>query len=138
MGEKGKLLFEGGKLTFFRNVQSMLDFIEDSQAPFDKVAYEQLDVTYEQHRESGHKLVIGNFANAILRGETLIAPAMEGIHSVMLANAMVLSHWLNAPVDLPLDGVLYAQKLQEMIASSAVEKNAVAKMASEDDMGKSL
>ena len=48
----------------------------------------------------------------------MIAPGIEGIHGVELANAMLLSTWLDDWVDIPVDETLYFEKLQEQIGSS--------------------
>jgi predicted dehydrogenase len=72
--------------------------------------------------ENGHRLVTENFANAILQGEKLIAPAEEGINSLTLGNAIMLSSFLGHPIDLPLDAEAYAAKLQELIENSRFQK----------------
>ena len=118
VGENGKLIFEDGKLTFFRNRQSSFDFIETAAGGFDKVENWQIDVPYTHHGQPGHKQIIANFADAILHDAPLIAPAVEGLNSVMLANAILLSSFNNEPVALPIDGEVYAQKLQELIEAS--------------------
>jgi predicted dehydrogenase len=65
-----------------------------------------------------HVGILQNFADAILRGQPLVAPAREGIHSVELANAMLLSGWLGTTVDLPIDAARYAELLGQRIARS--------------------
>ena len=61
------------------------------------------------------RTVIENFANAILHSETLIAPAAEGINSVMLANAIMMSSFEGKTINLPLDENAYEQKLRSLI-----------------------
>ena len=61
--------------------------------------------------------------DAILDGKELIAPAVEGIHSVELANAMILSTLLDDEVAIPLDGHLYESKLQDLIKNSSFQKS---------------
>jgi predicted dehydrogenase len=65
-----------------------------------------------------HVAILRNFADAILRGAPLIAPAAEGIRSVELANAILLSSWTDRAVELPLDSALYARWLKRKIAAS--------------------
>ena len=122
VGEHGKLVFENDKLTFFKNQISMFEQIANGTGPFDKVAYEVVEVPYTHHGQPGHKFIIENFANAILHGETLLSPASEGLSSVMLGNAIMLSAFLKQTVELPLDDEAYANKLQELIATSSFEK----------------
>jgi predicted dehydrogenase len=122
VGEKGKLVFENGKITFFRNRYSLFEQIEKSQNGFGKVENWVIDVPYQHHGEPGHRLMIENFANAILHGDALIAPAEEGIYSLTLGNAIMLSSFLRVPVEMPFDDDTYASKLQELIESSRFEK----------------
>ena len=69
-----------------------------------------------------HQGIMRNFVNAILDGEKLIAPAEEGVHSVELANAMLLSAFLGEEVSLPIDAALYERELQKRIAKSTARK----------------
>jgi predicted dehydrogenase len=65
-----------------------------------------------------HSEILTNFTAAILDGVPLIAPAVEGLHSLELANAMLLSAWLDKPVDLPLDGKAYEKALRKKMGAS--------------------
>jgi len=62
-----------------------------------------------------HIDVLINFADAILHGKPLIAPGAEGLKAVELANAMFLSDWLGRMVEIPVDGDLFYEKLEEHI-----------------------
>ncbi len=121
VGERGKLVYESGKLTFFRNQRSMFEQIEQAVGGFDKVEFVQEDVPFEPMVGPGHRTVIENFANAILKGEKLIAPAAEGISSVMLANTILMSSFEGRAVEMPLDEAIYEQKLLSLIETSAAE-----------------
>ena len=55
--------------------------------------------------------ILKNFTNAILKGETLLSPAAEGIHSVELANAILLSSFEDCGVELPLSAPRFAKLL---------------------------
>jgi len=118
VGEKGKLIFENGKLTFYRNRNSMLEQIEYSQQGFEKVEHWVIDVPYQHHGESGHRLVIENFADAILSGADLVAPAVEGINSLILSNAIMLSSFLGHPIEMPFNDDAYAAKLKDLIENA--------------------
>jgi len=122
VGEKGKLVFEDERLTLYRNKGSMFEFIRTAQSAWDKVEYEVEEVPYNHHGEPGHKLVLERFFNAIQRGGTLVAPAVEGINSLILSNGIMLSHFLQKPVDLPLDGDAYEGWLNDMIYRSTFKK----------------
>lgn len=69
-----------------------------------------------------HIDVLINFTGAILRGEPLIAPGDEGVKAVEIANAMFLSDWLGRTVEMPVDGDLFYEKLQERVKKEQDEK----------------
>ena len=52
-----------------------------------------------------HQAIIQNFVDAVLDGKPLIAPAIEGVHSVELANAWIYSILTDATVTMKLDVV---------------------------------
>jgi len=137
VGENGKLVFEDGKILFHRNRSSMLKFLETSPAPFDKVECWQIAVPFVNHGESGHRIIMENFVEAALDGAPLIAPAAEGLNSVVMANAIMHSS-LNGrrTVELPMDEAAYAKELQDLIASSSFVKK-VDPDAGVDDITKS-
>lgn len=116
VGENGKLIYEHGELVFFRNAWSSRKQIAEAQAGFDPVPVTRELVDFEHHGTHGHEFVIENFADAILGDERLIAPAAEGLHSVALNNAIILSAHKGAPVELPLDGAEFAALLAQYIA----------------------
>jgi predicted dehydrogenase len=132
VGELGKLVFENDELTFFRNRNSMLETIETSPYSFTKVENWKIHVPCDMNNEAPHKKIIMNFIDAIETGATLIAPAPEGIRSVSLGNAILLSSLLHKPVTLPLDGDLYENELNKLIANSQFEKKTTADKSPSD------
>ncbi len=122
VGENGRLVFEDGELIFYRNTGSMLDFCRDSQKLWDKVPNQKETIAYDRVGKPGHRTVLENFANSILHGEPLVAPAVEGIRSLTLANAILFSSALRRPLDLPLDGDAYAAHLEQLVRNSKFEK----------------
>ena len=61
---------------------------------------------------------------SIRKGTPLIAPGEEGIHSLELSNAMLLSSWIDDWVEIPVDEDLYFEKLKERIDASAFDGKA--------------
>ena len=120
-GEGGKLVYEMGELSFIKNEMPSRQFCRESEQSFAKPIVEQITLPIigsgGQHAE-----ILANFADAILTGEPLIAPAEEGIHSVELANAMLFSSLLRKPLEFPMDGAAYEQKLMELIRTSKFNK----------------
>jgi predicted dehydrogenase len=123
-GDKAKLVLEDGTITLTRNRVPVTAFLKTSEAAFAKPETEVGTFTFAGHGGQ-HLEILENFADAILEGAELIAPAEEGIHSVELANAMLHSSLLEQPVELPLDGAAFERQLLELIASSTFEKGEV-------------
>ena len=69
-----------------------------------------------------HNGVLKNFANAVLDGVPLIAPAEEESIRWNLANPMLYSTLAGETITLPLDGKAYERQLKKLIANSKVKK----------------
>ena len=76
-------------------------------------------------------------ASATPSSAPLIAPAAEGIRSVELANAMLMSAWRGQTVELPLNGRSYERLLKQHIAQSRFKK-AAGSVATAEDFARSL
>jgi predicted dehydrogenase len=118
--ERGKIVHENDTLLFTRNEVEMSQFSKTAEGAFS--APPTWDVRFPMSGHGGygeqHAGIMKNFANAILDGEPLIAPASEGIHSVELANAMIQSALTDKTVELPMNGKAYERRLKELIAGS--------------------
>mgnify|MGYP006312248627 CR=1 FL=1 len=126
---------EGDSILYTRNEVPATEFLRTSQASFARppVWNVEIPVTGTGRQHAG---VLENFADAILTGAPLIAPAEEGIHSVELANTMLYSSLLGKPVDLPLDAAAYEAALKKLIEGSRFVKKTVE--TTETDMGASF
>ncbi len=120
-GENGKLVYENDEIIFFRNEWSSIKQLRESQKGFDKVPCQREIVDFEHNGKQGHELVIANFADAISKGSDLIAPAEEGLNSIMINNGIILSSHKRQTVSLPIDGDEFANLLQRYIDESAKE-----------------
>jgi predicted dehydrogenase len=129
-GTRGKLVLERDKLSFTRNEADMIAFSKSSKVGFAKPEVWQVDIPFE-NAQNPHAILTQNFVNAILDGESLIAPGEEGIHSVELANVILYSSLVEQTVQLPLDSAAYEKKLNQLIAESKLEKKVV-EIANED------
>ena len=129
-GTKGRLILENDTLTLTRN-----EVPSDEWCKTSKIGFQKPETTVEEipipGADAAHATLMTNFVNAILDGEALIAPGLEGLGSVELANVMVYSGLLNESVDLPMDGAALEAKLNELIANSTHEKKVV-EVSSED------
>lgn len=138
-GDRGRLVYEDGRLQFKRNEESARRFCRESTQSF--AAPATWDVTFPldpADHGSQHAGIIQNFVDAIRYGTALIAPAAEGIASVELANAMLQSSAEERWVRLPLDGASYESLLKKRIATSNFVKAAPTKAAPTEDFAKSF
>jgi predicted dehydrogenase len=120
-GENGRIVYENDRLVFTRNETGMTAFSRAATEGFARPATTEEVFTAPDHGGQ-HAGILANFAEAILSGAPLIAPAADGIHSVELANAMILSAWTDETVSLPLDAARYEAALAAKIAASEVVK----------------
>ncbi|MCE0524168.1 MAG: Gfo/Idh/MocA family oxidoreductase [Methylacidiphilales bacterium] len=120
-GENGKLVMENDRLVFTENEIPMSEFCRTSAERFAKPKATERIIPVEGHGRQ-HQAILENFTEAILDGKPLIAPAREGIYSVELANAMILSSFKKRAVKLPLNGNAYEKLLLQKIAESPRSK----------------
>lgn len=116
-GEKGKVVIENGKLTFYRLRESEPEFNARFTGSFGKPECWTIDIPIEGENPD-HAGITENWVNAILHDTPLIAPGEEGIKGLMIANAMLLSTWEDDWVDLPIDEEKYLVHLQQKIEGS--------------------
>lgn len=135
--EQGRLVMENGKLSFTRNEIPMSEFCRTTPGSFSTPAVWNVEIPIVQTGEQ-HIGILKNFTGAILRGEKLLAPAVEGIHSVELANAMLMSSLLDDTVEIPLSAVKYEKMLKKLIATSRFKKKVAKPTASAGDFANSF
>jgi predicted dehydrogenase len=120
--ERGRVVVEDGRIEFRRNKIPATEFSRTSDKIFARPPFREKTVAVPPHNGGQHTAILKNFTNAILRGEPLLTPAAEGIHSVELANAILLSSIEGTTVELPLSAPRYAKLLARLKASSAKNK----------------
>ena len=118
--ERGRVVIENDRFSYTRNEIPMSDFSRTTAGGFDRPPTWDITIPISGHG-SQHLGILVNFVEAILDGKPLLAPAVEGILSVELANAMLLSSFEGATIRLPLDGARYEAILQRKIAKSKVK-----------------
>jgi predicted dehydrogenase len=135
--ERGRVIIENGKIQWTRNVQPMSEFSKTTDQSFGRPDIWNVEIPVDGIGGQ-HHAIMQNFVDAVLDGKPLIAPAIEGVYSVELANACVYSTLTDATVKLPLDGLAYEKALHQLIAESRFEKKVSTKAASADDFAQSL
>jgi predicted dehydrogenase len=124
VGDRGKIVMEDGKLTFWRTRTGVAQHTKETKEGFAKPECWTCQIPVNGEGEE-HLGVLKNWTNAILKGDELQAPGPEGIRSLELSNAMLLSAWTDGWVTLPVDEELFYEKLQERIKTSRYVKKEV-------------
>ncbi len=136
--ENGRLtVTDGVKIHFQRNRQPMGKFCMEAEAAFAMPENWSIEIPVEASGGQ-HVEILQNFTNAILKGEKLLSPAEQGIHSVELANAILLSTWQDKTIELPMSSADYERLLIEKGETSTFQKTKVVAKASADDFAKSF
>lgn len=120
-GDRGKIVVEDDKLTFWRLRVPEPQFNREYTGGFGQPECWKCEIPVSGNNPQ-HAGIIQNFTDAILHGTPLIAPGEEGIKGLTLSNAMHLSSWKDDWVTLPLDEDLHHELLQEAIRSSTYQK----------------
>jgi predicted dehydrogenase len=125
-GDKGKILIESTDwreegVRFWEIKPSLSRFTVESKEMWAAPEAKLVKVPLRK-REQGHIAVTRNFCRAILYGEELVTPGAEGIWSLELANAMILSHYRKKTVRIPVKRNEYEELLAELRARSRPKK----------------
>jgi predicted dehydrogenase len=136
--ENGRLtVTDGTKIHFQRNRTPMSKFCMEAEAAFAMPESWHMDIPVDA-TGGQHVEILQNFTNAILKGDKLLSPAEEGIRSVELANATLLSTWEDKTINLPMSAADYERILIEKGEASTFQKTKVVAKASADDFAKSF
>ena len=112
--DMGRVVAEGGKISFLKNSVSEREFEKINREPFARPDCEATDVAIEPGGRVGHEAIIANFTNVCLHGGELIAPGREGVNALMLANGAILSAWTGQWVELEdFPAEEYSKRLRE-------------------------
>ncbi len=123
IGDKGSLHYDSGRLIQKLNSESTHRFNKQTTDMFGMPDVIQTDIT-PTGKVNQHAMIMNNFVRAILFDEPLLTPAQSGLASLDMANAMLMSTWLNQPVKLPLDRKRYQAELATKIAHSQLREKA--------------
>jgi len=121
VGDKGALHYDGSRLILTQNTPGTARFNTQTREMFGMPETVSSDITPARDVNQ-HAVVLANFVDAILNGTPLVAPAGDGLASLSVANAMLLSTWEKTAITLPLDSTRYESALRERVASSALRE----------------
>jgi predicted dehydrogenase len=116
-GDRGRLVLEGERLERDGTLVSVTEYNRTSKEKFKGPGLWRAELP-AVFRADQHAGIIQNFTDAIRDGAELIAPAVDGIRSVELANAMLYSALEGRTMDLPLDSAAFEGRLKSLIEGS--------------------
>lgn len=121
-GDRGKVIIEHGTLTFYRLRTPERTFNREYRGGFGAPECWKCEIPIKAGNGGQHKEILQNFTNAVLRGEKLLAPGIEGINGLQISNAMHLSSWINDWVEIPVNAELFYSMLKKKIDTSTFKK----------------
>ena len=119
--DNGKVVLEGGKITFWRTRVPSSQFLKEWPNGFGSPEVWKCEVPFRGGGEE-HRGITKNWVQAIRQGTSLLASGDEGICGVELANAMMLSTWTDDWVDMPVDEERFYEELQKRVANSELKE----------------
>jgi predicted dehydrogenase len=116
-GERGGVVLRNNELTHHRLEESIPEFNKrERTVAFGKpVSHEE--PTGIEPRSSNHQDAIEDFAQALIEGREPAVPGEEGIKSLELIAAIILSSCRGQSVRLPVDRSAYDELLEELTAA---------------------
>ena len=91
--DMGKLVYEGGKLTFWKNKVSEREFNRTNTESFPSIPNEEIHIEIPAATAQQHNALLENFARAVIYGEELLAPGTDSINECLLADSFYYSDW---------------------------------------------
>lgn len=111
-GDKGKIVKEDG-VRLAKPETSIKRFIRENPAMWGQPKSEWIDLK-PAPSESGHVAVIRDFAKAIAEDREPMVTGEEGITSLEIVNAIILSHFKKKVVKFPVDRAEYASLMEKL------------------------
>ncbi len=119
VGDRGRICWDDKAITLTTTAESVSEHCATTREMFGMPVFtsETLEINLMVNQ---HGVLIQNFVDALNGDQTLLTPAEEGLGSLQVANAMLLSAWEGSAVKLPVDTGHFDQQLNERIASSSL------------------
>ncbi|WP_195571108.1 Gfo/Idh/MocA family protein [Paenibacillus sp. 1001270B_150601_E10] len=136
-GDRGKVVIENDKMTFWRLRTPEPEFNQTFTGGFGAPECWKCEIPIHGHM-TGHDGIMIDWVRSIQNGTPLLAPGEEGIHGLTLSNAMLLSTWTDNWVDLPIDEELFLSELNKRIETSRYQKPKAEVTSGTVDMSKTF
>jgi predicted dehydrogenase len=122
-GDQGLLVWDNVNLVYTRNEIKTKKYLAETEERFNRPPVWNISIPVKNTAfAEQHQAVHENFRDAILKGTVPVAPLEESVNSLELANAMLLSGFLNKSIALPIDSELYAFELEKRMKKSRYKK----------------
>jgi hypothetical protein len=115
--DKAKLVVENDTLSLLEFDVAEPEWTTTNTEPFASMPAHPVPVETDGLNPQ-HIGVVNAWGDAILRGGKLVADGREGIHGLMLSNAMHLSAFTGKEVLMPFDEEMYYEELMKRVATS--------------------
>jgi predicted dehydrogenase len=112
-GDRAKLLSENGDVKLGVLEPPIREFIEKSKEVWIHPKYSWVQIT-PKARESGYIAILRDFTQALLEDREPLIPGREGIVSLEIVNAIILSHFKGKTVTFPINRNEYARLIQKL------------------------
>jgi predicted dehydrogenase len=131
-GDRGRIVAEDGKLTFWRTRESVDHALRTSDKLFHVAETWRCEIPVPPDAGRNHEQVLAAFVRSIRENTPLIADGVEGVRGLEIGNAMLMSGLTRKPVDLPLDGEAFDAFLEETKQKFGGKKNVPAPVGDVD------
>lgn len=115
-GDRGAIIVDESGLRFFKPKMPISRFTKSYKGPN---VYARPDSSESRPKlpkvRGGHVGLIANFCRAITKNQKLVCDGAEGLRSLELTNAMVLSSYTGKMVELPLDEKKYDRLIARLV-----------------------
>ena len=122
-GERGKLRVVGKEIRFWELPKGVHAFSDTSPEMWTRPPINEIEIELPEC-ESGHIAILRNMARHLLYGEEIVAPGVDGLKTVEMINALILSGRVGEPVGIPVNRARYDALLEELKASSGHKRAA--------------
>ena len=116
-GDKGAILVDDRGMRFYKVEKPISRFTRDYKGPN---IYQSPKCTMTEPKlpkvVGAHVGLVANFCRAITDGQPLVCDGKQGLMSLELTNAMVLSSYTGQIVDMPLSARKYDQLMNKLVA----------------------
>lgn len=113
-GDRGRLVAENGRLTFFRTRESVDHIARTSRKLFHHVETWTCEIPVAADPGKHHEQVAAAFVRWVRGQGEPIAAGVEGVRGLELGNAMLMAGLTRQPVDLPIDGGQFDAFLEDL------------------------